>query len=418
MSSDKNLHHTNKRGLVLYLHAHQPYRVRKYSVFDTAINHDYFDDPDYNSERNNQQIFNKVADKSYRPMNTLIEKLLDEHPEFKVSLSITGVFIEQAQLWAPDVIESFKSLIATGRVEIVAETYYHSLAFFYSMVEFEHQVEAHRNKIREVFGVETQVFRNTELSYNDSMAKWADEYGFKGILAEGWDPILEWRSPNFVYQPAGTDNISLLMKNYHLSDDLAFRFGDKNWPQWPLSADTYNEWVNTSIKDKSIVNLFMDYETFGEHQWADTGIFDFFESFISMWLKNPANTCYTVSGAIDAFKPVGQISMPYTVTWADTERDLTAWMGNNMQQEALRYIYALEDDVMRTNDIELISDWRKLQISDHVYYMCTKWFNDGDVHAYFSPYESPYDAFLYYINVVRDLRWRLHAHHRTGGLNG
>jgi len=407
-----------KRGIVLYLHAHQPYRVRKYSVFDTAINHDYFDEPDYDSERNNEQVFRKVANKSYRPMNALLEKMLSDHPEFKVSLSITGVFIEQAEKWAPDVIESFKRIIATGRVEVVAETYYHSLAFFYSMVEFEHQVEAHRNKIRELFGVETQVFRNTELSYNDSMAKWADEYGFKGILAEGWDPILQWRSPNYVYKPAGTDNIALLLKNYRLSDDIAFRFGDKNWPNWPLSAETYNDWVNTSATDKQIVNLFMDYETFGEHQWEDTGIFNFYESFIGKWLENPANTCYTVSGAIDAFEPAGEISMPHTVTWADTERDLTAWLGNSMQQEALRYIYALEDDIMRTNDIELIGDWRKLQTSDHVYYMCTKWFNDGDVHAYFSPYESPYDAFLYFINVVRDLRWRLHSHHKTGGLNG
>jgi len=408
----------SKRGIVLYLHAHQPYRVRKYSVFDTAVSHDYFDDPDYNCERNNEQVFKKVADKSYRPMNALLEKLLAIHPEFKVSLSITGVFIEQAEKWAPDVLDSFKRMISTGRVEIVAETYYHSLAFFYSMVEFEHQVEAHRNKIRDLFGVETKVFRNTELSYNDSMAKWADEYGFKGILAEGWDPILQWRSPNYVYKPAGTDNIKLLMKNYRLSDDVAFRFGDKNWPDWPLNADTYNSWVNDAITDKEIVNLFMDYETFGEHQWEDTGIFNFYEAFIGKWLENPVNTCYTVSEAIDAFEPVDEISMPYTVTWADTERDLTAWLGNSMQQEALRYIYSMEDDIMRTNDLELIADWRKLQTSDHVYYMCTKWFNDGDVHAYFSPYESPYDAFLYFINVVRDLRWRLYVHHRTGGLNG
>jgi len=350
-------------------------------------------------------------------MNAMLEKLLAAHSEFKLSLSITGVFIEQAERWAPDVLESFKRLVNTGQVEIVAETYYHSLAFFYSRSEFENQVEAHKSKIRETFGVETQVFRNTELSYNDTMAKWADDYGFKGILAEGWDPILQWRSPNYVYKPSGTTNIALLLKNYRLSDDVAFRFGDKNWPQWPLNADTYNDWVNASITDKSIVNLFMDYETFGEHQWVDTGIFDFYESFVGKWLENPANTFYTVSGAIDAFKPVGEISMPNTVTWADTERDLTAWLGNSMQQEALRYLYAMEDDILRTNDIDLISDWRKLQTSDHVYYMCTKWFTDGDVHAYFSPYESPYDAFLYFINVIRDLRWRLHHDHHCGGLN-
>ena len=407
-----------KRGIVLYLHVHQPLRVRQYSVFDTATQHDYYTEHSYDTDRNNEKVMRKVADKSYRPMIALLEKLLHQHSDFHLSLSITGTFIEQAQQWVPDVIEGFKRLVDTGRVEIVAETYYHSLAFFYSRSEFESQVRAHQSKIKEVFDVDTQVFRNTELAYNDELAAWADKAGFKGILAEGWDPILEWRSPNHVYRPKGTENIALLLKNYHLSDDLAFRFSDKDWSQWPLNADTYNEWANASIADQPLVNLFMDFETFGEHQWADTGIFDFFDSFVGKWLSNPDNTFYTVSGAIDAFEPVGEISMPSTVTWADSERDLTAWLGNDMQQEALRHVYSMEDDILRTGDLELISDWRKLQTSDHVYYMCTKWFSDGDVHAYFSPYESPYDAFLYFINVVRDIRWRLHEHHKTGGLNG
>lgn len=400
------------------MHVHQPYRVRQYSVFDTAMSHDYFDEKATDTDRNNERVLRKVADKSYRPMNALLEKMLAVHPEFKVSLSITGTFLEQAEMWAPDVIDSFKRLVQTGRVEIISETYYHSLAFFYSRDEFVRQVEAHKQKIRDLFGVETQVFRNTELAYNDELAKWADEYGFKGILAEGWDPILEWRSPNHVYKPAGTTNIALLMKNYRLSDDVAFRFSNKDWAQWPLTADTYRDWVNASISDQPLLNLFMDYETFGEHQWADTGIFDFFESFVGKWLENPENTFYTASGAIDEFEPVGEISMPNTVTWADTERDLTAWLGNSMQHEAMKHIYSLEDDILRTGDLELIADWRKLQTSDHAYYMCTKWFTDGDVHAYFSPYESPYDAFLYYVNAIRDVRWRLHAHHGTGGLNG
>lgn len=408
----------SKRGIVLYLHVHQPLRVRKYSIFDTAQHHDYFEEPDQSTDRNNERVLRKVADKSYRPMNALLEKLLHEHPDFKVSLSITGTFIEQAEKWAPDVIESFQRLVATGQVEIVSETYYHSLAFFYSLHEFERQVEIHRQKIRELFGVETSVFRNTELAYNDELAKWADSYGFKGILAEGWDPILEWRSPNHVYRPAGTENISLLLKNYRLSDDLAFRFSNKAWEQWPLTSDTYSDWATASITDSPLVNLFMDYETFGEHQWADTGIFDFFESFVGKWLSNPDNTFYTTSEAIDANKPAGEISMPQTVTWADSERDLTAWLGNSMQQEALRHLYALEDDILRSDDLMLIADWRKLQTSDHVYYMCTKWFTDGDVHAYFSPYDSPYDAFLYFMNALRDVRYRLMEYHKHGGLNG
>lgn len=408
----------SKRGIVLYLHVHQPLRVRQYSIFDTAEKHDYFDEPDETTDRNNERVLRKVADKSYRPMNALLEKLLHKHPEFKVSLSITGTFIEQAEKWAPDVLESFKRLVATGQVEIVAETYYHSLAFFYSRDEFERQVEMHRTKIRDLFGVETAVFRNTELAYNDALAQWADDYGFKGILAEGWDPILDWRSPNYVYRPAGTKNISLLLKNYRLSDDLAFRFSNKAWAQWPLTADTYSQWTNASITDSPLVNLFMDYETFGEHQWADTGIFDFFESFVGKWLQNTDNTFYTASEAIDTHEPSGEISMPNTVTWADSERDLTAWLGNDMQQEALRHLYALEDAIMRTGDATLVDDWSKLQTSDHVYYMCTKWFNDGDVHAYFSPYNSPYDAFLYFMNAVRDVRYRLMEYHKHGGLHG
>ncbi len=408
----------SKRGIVFYLHVHQPLRVRNYTIFDTANSHDYFDEKAWDTDRNNQKVLEKVADKSYRPMNKLLQKLLDTHPDFRVSLSITGTFIEQAEAWAPDVLDSFKRLVDTGRVEILSETYYHSLAFFYSKEEFVRQVEAHRAKIRELFGVETSVFRNTELAYNDDLAQWADEYGFKGILAEGWDPILQWRSPNHVYRPASTNNIALLLKNYRLSDDVAFRFGNKDWSQWPLDADTYNKWVNDSLGDQQVINIFMDYETFGEHQWADTGIFEFFEHFVAKWLSNPANTCYTVSEAIDAHQPVAEIGMPYTVTWADTERDLTAWLGNSMQHEAMKYLYELEEDVLRTNDLGLIADWRKLQTSDHVYYMCTKWFNDGDVHAYFSPYESPYDAFLFFMNALRDVRHRLHTHHGIRGLHG
>jgi len=408
----------SKRGITFYLHVHQPYRIRPYSVFDTASDHDYFGGQAAIGKTNNEAMFQKVADKSYRPMNHLLQKLLDTHPDFKLSLSITGTFLEQAEQWAPDVLEGFKDLVRTGRVELLAETYYHTLAFYYSRDEFERQVEAHRAKIKELFGVDTKVFRNTELAYNDELAQWADNAGYKGILAEGWDPILDWRSPNFVYQPEGTKNIKLLLKNYRLSDDLAFRFNNQEWREWPLTVDKYSQWVETSISDQPLVNLFMDYETFGEHQWRDTGIFEFFEQFVERWLSDENNTFYTVSEAIDANEASGTISMPNTVTWADSERDLTAWLGNGMQHEAMRYLYSLEQDILRTQDDSLIADWRKLQTSDHTYYMCTKWFNDGDVHAYFSPYDSPYDAFLYYLNAVRDIRWRLHNDHKTGGLGG
>lgn len=396
----------SKRGIVLYLHVHQPWRVRDYTVFDTGVKHDYYSNGT-DANRNNKDIFLKVADKSYRPMNGLLQRMLDKHPDFKVSLSITGTFLEQAEAWAPDVIDSFRKLVQTGRVEIVSETYYHSLAFFYSRSEFEHQVEIHRQKIRDLFGVETSVFRNTELAYNNELAKWAEDYGFKGILSEGWDPILGWRSPNYVYRPATTEHIKLLMKNYRLSDDVAFRFSNREWEAYPLQAGTYDDWVNSALgPEGEIVNLFMDYETFGEHQWEETGIFDFFGDFVKRWLDNPANTFYTTSEACDAFEPADVVDCHQTVTWADTERDLTAWLGNAMQHEAMRHLYDLEQDVLHTNDETLIGDWRRLTTSDHAYYMCTKWFRDGDVHAYFSPYDSPYEAFLYFMNAVRDVRYR------------
>lgn len=406
----------SKRGVVVYLHVHQPWRIKNYSIFDTATDHQYFND-DSETDRNNQKILRKVADKSYRPMNALLRRLLDTYPEFKFSLSITGTLLEQAEAWAPDVIEDFRGLVATGRVELVAETYYHSLAFFYSREEFERQVDAHAAKIEELFGVKPTAFRNTELAYNDELAKWADARGYKAILAEGWDSVLSWRSSNFVYHPAGARDIKLLLKNYRLSDDLAFRFSDKAWEHFPLHANKYSDWIDAALGERGeVMNLFMDYETFGENVWEDTGIFDFFSQFVDQWLSREDHTFYTVTEATETFESADEVSMPNTVTWADSERDLTAWLGNSMQQESMKYLYELENDVMRTGDESLIADWRKLTTSDHPYYMCTKWSHDGDVHAYFSPYDSPYDAFLYFMNALRDVRYRLMEHYHHGGL--
>ena len=395
----------NSRGIVLYLHVHQPWRVRNYDIFDVASKHNYFSES-ASPDQDNELIFHKIADKSYKPMNHLLEKLLNDHPDFKVSLSITGTFIEQAEQFDSSILDSFRRLVDTGRVEILSETYHHSLAFFYDRNEFEAQVERHRQKIREVFGVETRVFRNTELAYNNELAKWADDHGFNGIIAEGWDDVLGWRSPNYVYRPVNTGNIKLLMKNYRLSDDIAFRFSDRGWADWPLTADKYHRWASTALEDAPLLNLFMDYETFGEHQWAEDGIFEFFEQFVRHWVSRPDQKFYTISEAIEANEPQGEISVTQTVTWADSERDLSAWLGNNLQHEAMKYIYDMTERVLRTGDGQLIDDWRKLQTADHVYYMSTKHADDGSVHSYFSPYSSPYEAFLNYMNAIRDIRWR------------
>lgn len=395
------------KSVVLYLHAHQPYRVKPYSIFQAGRDHLYFNDETPDTDTNNRFIIDKVADKSYLPTNAVLKDLLLNHPEFSLSLSITGTLLEQLETWRPDVLQSFKELVATGRVEIVAETYYHSLAFFYSRAEFVKQVALHAEKIHQLFGVTPTSFRNTELSYNNDLAYWADEAGYKAVITEGWDPVLGWRSPNYVYSPSYTNDIRLLMKNYKLSDDVAFRFSDRNWSEWPLTAEKYCHWLSETDGGGDVINLFMDYETFGEHQWADTGIFDFLRAFPAEWLKTDGHDFKTITEAAEHYKPKDYIDVQQTITWADTERDLTAWLGNDMQVDAIKTLYSLEQRIIATNNRDLIGDWRRLQTSDHFYYMCTKWFNDGDVHAYFSPYDSPYNAFKYFMNAYRDITARL-----------
>lgn len=398
-----------KKLTVLYLHVHQPYRIRPYSIFSAGYDHDYFSDTSMPLSAQNETVLKKVADKSYIPTNNMLIDLLKKHPEFKLSISITGVFIDQCKAWAPEVLESFKELINTGRVEVVGETYHHSLAFFYSRSEFEAQVNKHKMLIESEFGVTPTAFRNTELAYYDEIGTWADKAGYKAVLAEGWDPILGWKSPNYVYRPPHAQDCRLLLKNYRLSDDIAFRFSNKSWTEWPLTVEKYVSWLPSG--DEQVLNLFMDYETFGEHQWEDTGIFSFTRKLVEEISNSDSYTFATVTEAA-SLEAKDELSMPYTVTWADSERDLSAWLGNAMQQEALKYLYELENAVVDSNDSVLIEDWRKLQTSDHVYYMSTKFSHDGNVHEYFSPYESPYDAFMYFMNAVRDMRWRILEHHK------
>lgn len=398
-----------------YFHVHQPYRVKRYRVFDIGNDTEYFNDGS-ETDLNNRRIVEKVANKSYRPMNALLGRMLEEYPEFRFALSFSGTALDQFEAYAPDVLESFQKLVATGRVEILADTYHHSLAFFYSVPEFERQVLKHRARIEELFSYTPRVFRNTELSYRNDLAAWCDENGYLGIMAEGWDPVLEWRSPNFLYRPVGTKQIKVLLKNYKLSDDVAFRFGNRGWESWPLSAETYASWIHSHHGNGQTINLFMDYETFGEHQWADTGIFDFWQV-LPQYLGRRDTTFLTPSETVMTYDAVGELDVPSVLTWADTDRDLTAWTGNDIQKDAIAATYALEADVLKTEDEALIETWRKLQTSDHFYYMCTKWFQDGDVHAYFSPYESPYDAYVAFMNALSDLQLRVqHALERREAL--
>ena len=393
-------------SVVFYFQVHQPFRLRRYTVFDTDAS--YFDDAA------NEDICLKVAQKCYRPANAAIADLIARHGErFRISYSLTGTVIEQFQRWAPDVLDSFRRLAETGCVEFIAETCSHSLAFLYDRDEFTAQTLAHCEMMDDLFGQRPTVFRNTELTYNNDVAKVVEDMGFDAILTEGADHVLGYRSPNFIYNPPNCATLRMLLKNYRLSDDVAFRFSNRGWSEWPLSAERFAQWVDQINGNGFVCNLFMDYETFGEHQWADTGIFDFLRILPDKVMEGGKNDFLTVSQAVDRYAPVGEVDVPHMISWADTERDISAWLGNSMQANALHDVYALSDTVLDSGDAQLIADWRKLQTSDHFYYMCTKWFADGDVHKYFNPYESPYDAYINFMNILDNVRARLATAART-----
>lgn len=388
-------------SVCFYFQVHQPKRLRHYTIFDVAKDHNYFD------ENKNAQILRKVAEKCYIPTNNLILDLIRETDgKFKVAYSMSGVVLEQLETYAPEALDSFKQLVKTRAVEILDETYYHSLSFFYSKKEFKEQINLHRKKIKKIFNYKPQIFRNTELIYNNDLAKEVSRMRYKGVLAEGADHLLSWRSPNFLYRPTNS-KLKLLLKNYKLSDDIAFRFSTRGWEKWPLTAPKFARWVSAVNGNGNVVNLFMDYETFGEHQWKETGIFDFLRFLPKELLKHPDNDFKTPSEVVKSYQPVGELDVPFAVSWADIERDMSAWLGNRMQQEAIRKLYEMESDVKQTKDKQLLADWRNLQTSDHFYYMCTKWFADGDVHKYFNPYDSPYDGFIIFMNVLEDLKSRI-----------
>ena len=384
-------------AICFYFQVHQPYRLRHYTFFDIGANSWYED------ENANCGILLKVARKCYLPMNALLLKLIRRHEgQFKVSFSISGTALDQFETYAPEVIQSYRELVATGCVELLSETYNHSLAFLYSPDEFREQVRLHDDRIEELFGVRPTSFRNTELIYNNALARTVEEMGYKAILAEGADHVLGWRSPNFVYKPSGCETLRLLLKNYRLSDDIAFRFSNHEWPEFPLTAEKFASWAQASGAAGDIINLFMDYETFGEHQWAETGIFDFMAALPAKVLATKSLKFATPSEVSKKFQPVGVLHSPYPISWADEERDVTAWIGNELQNEAFDKLYRLRDKIRAIDHPDFTYVWNFLQGSDHFYYMATKWFSDGDVHSYFNPYDSPYEAFINYMNVLSD----------------
>ncbi len=390
------------KSICLYFQVHQPYRLSTYRFFDIGSKDNYFDD------YANRYIMQQVAEKSYLPANEVILSLIKRFgSDFKVSYSISGMALEQFEKYAPKVIKSFQKLAETGSVEFLAETYAHSLASLNNKQEFKEQVKMQVNKVKELFGQKPVTFRNTELVYSNDIGDMVYDLGFRTMLTEGAKHVLGWKSPNLLYCSASNPKLKLLLKNFQLSDDIAFRFSERNWSEWPLTAEKFVDWLGKINERDEVVNLFMDYETFGEHQWAETGIFDFLKAFPEHAIKTAGFKFKTPSELAGELQPVSQLNVPYPISWADEERDLTAWLGNEMQDEAFGKLYELTTKIKRLKDDDLIRKWRYLQTSDHFYYMCTKWFSDGDVHKYFNPYSSPYDAFINYMNVLSDLYIRV-----------
>lgn len=398
------------RSICFYFQVHQPFRLKTYRFFDMGV------DPHYYDEFQNRSLMQRIAQKCYIPSNELMLKLIKKYPkDFHIAFSISGLALEQFEMYTPEVIDSFRELADTGNVEFLAETYAHSLSSLKSKDEFTRQVDLHHQKIAELFGQQPVTFRNTELIYSDDIGAMVSEMGYKTMLTEGAKHVLGWKSPNYLYKHASDPNLKVLLKNFRLSDDIAFRFSDKGWSEWPLTAERYASWFKDLDKEEQVVNLFIDYETFGEHQWADTGIFDFMEALPAEVLKKTNFKFRKPSDIAASIEPTSEVHVPYPISWADAERDLTAWLGNEMQDEAFEKLYEAEAKIKSCDDPEILKNWYKLQASDHFYYMCTKWFSDGDVHRYFNPYPSPYEAFINYMNVLSDFMMRVDEKCKSSG---
>lgn len=397
------------KSVCFYFQVHQPFRLRTYRFFDIGQNHHYYD------EYQNRYIMKRIAEKCYLPMNKLLLDLINDYQgRFKVSFSISGVALDQFRLYAPEVLDSFRALSDSGGAEFLAETYSHSLSALRSKEEFFDQVNRQRSLVKGLIGYDPVSFRNTELIYSDQIGAMVAELGFETMLTEGAKHILGWKSPNFLYCNAINPKLKLLLKNFRLSDDIAFRFSQRSWDSWPLTSEKFVDWLNQVDDHQEVVNLFMDYETFGEHQWPETGIFEFMKALPGRIFSHSVFGFNTPSELSKLLQPVSAIHVPEPISWADEERDLTAWLGNDLQDDAFDRLYSLESDVRACSDEDIQNDWRLLQTSDHFYYMCTKWFSDGDVHKYFNPYGTPYDAYINFMNVLSDFihRLELYSGHR------
>lgn len=393
------------KNLCFYFQIHQPFRLKKFRFFDIGNDDYYYDD------FANRTIMHKVAERCYIPMNNLILELIAKYGDkVKFSFSISGTAIEQFEMFTPHVLDSFIELSKTGNVEFLAETYAHGLSSIKHKEEFFSQVNRHATKIESLFGIKPRAFRNTELIYSDTIGELIGELGYNTVLTEGAKHVLGWKSPNFLYCNAINPRVKVLTRNFRLSDDISFRFSNRAWDQWPLTTEKYAQWLNNIKSNEETVNIFIDYETFGEHQWAETGIFDFMKNLPEAIFKHTDFTFATPTEVAEKLNPVAAIHVPYPISWADEERDLTAWLGNDLQEDAFNTLFGIANQIRNIDDPKLQRNWNYLQTSDHLYYMCTKWFSDGEVHKYFNPYGSPYDAYINYMNIVSDFIIRINKY--------
>jgi alpha-amylase len=386
--------------LNLYFQVHQPRRLRRFQFFDIGTNVSYFDDA------LNASILKRIAKDCYLPTNTMLLSLIKKDPNLRITFSISGVALDQLNLFAPEVLASFQALAATGAVEFLGETYYHSLCFLVEKNEFVTQVMQHQKRMMDLLGVKPVIFRNTELIYSNGIGEAVSNLGFKGMYIDGIESILRGRTPNALYQHPKAPLI-LFPRNYALSDDIAFRYSDRNWCEWPLTPAKYISWLKGIPSDQKFISLGLDYETFGEHKKASDGIFDFLENVLSTIAGDSNFSFVNPSEAIELLTPRDVLSTSKLISWADQERDLSAWLGSDLQCDAFDTLMKLHTKIIGTGNEKLISDYRYLQTSDHFYYMCTKKNGDGNVHQYFSPYSSPYEAFMNYMNVLGDLEVRM-----------
>ena len=390
-------------SLSLVFKIHHPFYLRTYRFFDIGERHNYYDD------YRNKYILKRFSERSYYQANALMMKLFAKYGDgFRISFAFSGNAIDQMQWYMPELLEDFKQVVACPNVELLATDYSASAGSVLNKELWKRQVENHNRRLQEVFGRQAKVLAGTQLLYDDGIGKAAAEIGMAGMLTEGAKHVLGWKSPNYVYSGAIAPKLKLLLRNYTLSDDIAFRFSDKNWQDWPLTGDKFLGWIKSAAHNDEIVNLFMDYETFGEHQKAQSGIFDFMRYFPEVVIKDGEFEFVTPEQAGRKHKAVASLDVPDPISWADEERDITAWLGNELQSDAFQKLYDVTEKLSLISENDpLWDDFGHLQESDHFYYMCTKFFSDGAVHKYFNPYDTPYEAFINYMNVLSDFILRV-----------